>query len=245
MLKGIVTIAGLAVILLAAVPAFGYSAEELVMDLKEGTPDKKLAAAMHLGDYVQFPEAVTALSAKLSDPNADAVLRANCAAALGRSADPSVYPMVHALATRVDEKPVVRAGCVLAMGLIKQEQAIPEFIELLKTEKSSIVRSQVEDSLRRMPNPPTVVAAVSPLLNVPEAETSAIKVLGAVGGPAVIDPLMKLLDVKTSKRSALIEAVGSVRSPEAARALIGFYRSFAKLLIELIRADARERRVRR
>ncbi len=223
MLKGIVTVGGLALILLVAVPAFGVSAESMIADLKDGTADRRLAAAMGLADYVQFPEVVTALAQKLDDTTADPVLRANCAASLGRSADPSVYPMVQTLAKKTEEKPIVRAGCVIAMGMIKQDAVVPEFIEMLKTEKSLIVRQQVEQALQRMPNAQAVVTAVSPLLNLPESESSAIRVLGAVGGPAVIAPMAKQLETKTDKRRVLIEAIGMIRSPDAAKALIAFY----------------------
>ncbi len=214
------------VAVLAGAAAWGYTAEDLVKDLNgaNSTPDKQLAAAMRLKDFVQFPEVVTALSAKLDDAGGDAVLRANCAMSLGYSKDPSVFPMVRALAKKPEEKPIVRAGCVVAMALIRGEEVIGEFIEMLKTEKSGIVRSQIEDSLMKMQDAQKVVVAVGPLLKEPDAEASAIRVLGAVGGPAVIAPLAKQLDQgRASSRRAVIRALGSIRAPDSAKALVAFY----------------------
>jgi HEAT repeat protein len=224
MLRQIATCCVVLTVALAATPARGYNAQDLLIDLKEGTSEKQLAAAMRLADYAQFPEVVTALAAKLDDAKADPVLRATCAASLGRSGDASVYPMLQTLAKKVEEKPLVRAGCVAAMGAIKKGDAIAELVEMLKTEPAAIVRAQIEDSLARMPDPQPVLVAVSPLLKDPASVTSAIRILGFVGGPAVIPPLAKQLEEgKASNRRTVIRALGNIRHADAARALVAFY----------------------
>ena len=55
-------------------------------------------------------------------------------------------------------------------------------------------------------------------------EPSAIRVLGMVGGPAVVAPLAKKLDEgKLTSHRAVIEALGNIRHPDAAAALVKFY----------------------
>ena len=219
------TIGGvLAACLLLCSAAHGFNAEDLIKDLKEGTGEKQLAAAMRLVDFVKYPEVIAALEAKLGDAAGDAVVRSNCAQSLARSEDASVYPMLLTLAKKEAEKPIVRASCAASIAVAKPDLALSELVAMLKTEKSALVRAQIEASLGRMPDPQRVVVAVSPLLKEPDAEASAIRVLGVVGGAAVIPPLAKqLTEGKASSRRAVIQALGSIRRPESAAALVQFY----------------------
>jgi HEAT repeat protein len=224
MLKRIKRCAAVLALVAVAAPAFAISAEELLKDLNEGTAERKLSAAMKLADFAQFPEVASALAARLQDPAQDTVLRSRCASSLGRAQDPAVYPLVSTLAKTSTEKPIVRSACIVSMVQLKGEDAIPELIEMLRTEKSNAVRAQIESVLSNAPRPEIVAAAVTPLLKDPDAEASAIRVLGATGGPGVIAPLTRqLTEGKASTRRAVISALASTRRPEAAKALVEFY----------------------
>jgi HEAT repeat protein len=213
----------LAVLMLPAV-VYALNAEDLLSDLNKGSPEKQLDAAMRLVDFIQFPEVVTALAAKLDDAKGDAVLRSACAVTLARSNDRSVYPMLETLAKKADEKAIVRAACVAGIAGIKGDDAITELVEMLKVEKNNAVRAQIEDSLTGMKSTQRVTIAVSPLLRDDAAGSSAIRILGAVGGTGVIPPLAKeLAEGKASSRRAVIRALGAILHPDAAKALVAFY----------------------
>jgi HEAT repeat protein len=212
------------VVLFFAASVWAFNAQDLLDDLKNQTGQKQLDAALRLGDYTQYPDVVTALSAKLDDANADVILRAACAGSLGKCTDKSVYPMLKTLANKADEKAVVRKSCVEAMAGVKRAEAIGDLVEMLKTEQNLLVKMGVEVTLAKMNEPERVAIAVSPLLKDENAAPAAIRVLGSVGGPSVIGPLAKELDSpKAGIRLAVIRALGSIAHPNSVPPLLAFY----------------------
>lgn len=217
-------------LLLAGAAAFGANAQDLLINLKEGTRVKQHEAALQLSDFVDratrkgFPEVVSALSAKLDDVKADTHVRAACAQSLGKLNDLSVYSMIETLAKKKDEKGLVRAACVGAMSALKGTAVIGELAMMLRTEKANIVARALERSLIEMPDKNRVTVAVAPLLKEADSAPSAIRIMGNVGGPGVVGPLAQELKSPTARiRMAVITALGNIHVAEAAMHLINYY----------------------
>jgi len=204
-------------------PAWGFNAEDLLIDLKETTGAKQHEAALRLGDF-KYPDVIAALSEKLDDKTTATVVRAACAQSLGKLNDASTYPMIQSLAKNKAEKGVVRAACVQAMGVMKKEGVIDELVEMLKTEKTYVVRGTIEQVLGNEVSKDRVALAVSPLLQDEKTAPSAIRILGKVGGPRVVTPLAEQLkSPRAPVRLAVITALGAVKVPAAAEHLVAYY----------------------
>jgi len=202
---------------------WAVNAQDLLNDLNKETGQKQLEAALRLADF-RSPEVVSALAAKLDDVKTDVTVRAACASSLGKLGDASTYPMLQALAKKQEEKTVVRNSCIVAITMMKGPDAIPELVEMLKVEKNPLAQRVIEEILSRMKDTQRVALAVSPLLQDETAAPSAIRVLGAVGGSAVITPLSKqLASPKASVRQAVIRALGEIQDPNAVPPLLEFY----------------------
>jgi HEAT repeat protein len=213
----------LAVVFLSAHVAWGINAQDLIKSLNQETGQKQTEAAIRLADF-KYPEVVAALADKLADPKTDVTVRATCATSLGRLGDPSTLPLLRSLAAKEDERTVVRTSCIMSIAVLKGSDAIPELVQMLKVEKNPMVRSAVEAVLARLPDKTRVALAVSPLLQDDTAAPSAIRILGAIGDPAVIPPLSKLLDSpKASVRQAAVRALGDLKNPNAVPPLLAFY----------------------
>jgi HEAT repeat protein len=211
-------------VVLLAGAASGQDAKALIDDLNGQTGQKQLEAAIRLGEYAGLPEVVTALSAKLSDATGDVFLRAACAASLGKSANPAVYPMLLALAKKTDEKAVVRAACINSVAALKQEDALPDLVPMLKGESGYVVQRSLVGALTGMKNTARVVIEVTPLLKDETAAPMAITILGTVGGPEAVPPLAQgLKSEKAAIRQSSISALGAVRQQGAVAPLIQFY----------------------
>ena len=211
-------------VLLAAGAVHGFNAEDLIKNLNTARGQRQLEAALRLGDF-NYPEVITALSAKLDDAATDATVRAGCARSLAKLNSPSTYPMIESLAKKSEEKAVVRTACLQSMAAIKGEDAIPTLVEMLKTEKNLLVRRMVEMVLGGMADTQRVSIAITPLLKDEAAAPSAIVVLGVVGGPGVIAPLAKQLDSPKARiRWAVIRAIGGIPHPDSVPPLLAFYR---------------------
>lgn len=217
-------VAALLCLALSCAVAYGFNAQDLLEDLNTQVGHKQLAAALRLGDFTKYPEVVSALAEKLDDTNIDVTVRAACAKSLGKSTDLSVYPMLQTLAKKEDEKAIVRRACAQSMGAIKGSEAVDDLVAMLKVEKNMLVRSGIEETLTDMKDSQLVAVAVSRLLKDDVAAPSAIRVLGSVGGPGVIDLLAKELEnEKASIRLAVIRAIGGIIHPRAAPPLLAFY----------------------
>jgi HEAT repeat protein len=202
---------------------WGVNAQDLLDDLNKATGQKQIEAALRLADF-NYPEVVTALSARLDDAKTDVTVRAACAGSLGKLNDPSTCPMIEALARKPEEKTIVRTACIRAMAVMKAGDAIPELVEMVKAEKNPMVQRTIEEALAGMKDAQRVALAVSPLLQDELAAPSAIRVLGVVGGPAVIVPLsLQLTSPKASIRQAVIRALGEIGHPDAVPPLLDFY----------------------
>ncbi|HUV39192.1 MAG TPA: HEAT repeat domain-containing protein [Planctomycetota bacterium] len=217
-------------LVLVGTVALALNAQDLLIDLKQQTGARQHEAALRLGDYIDpqtgkgYPEVVAALSEKLDDKAAPALVRSACADSLGKLNDLSVYSMVETLAKNADEKGVVRSSCVKAMAALKKDEVIGDFVEMLKVEKVRLVRTTLEEVLTEMKETDRVVVAVSPLLKDPATAPSAIRVLGKVGGSRIVDLLGEQLGSdKAAIRLAVITALGDIPNPKAAEYLLAYY----------------------
>jgi HEAT repeat protein len=204
--------------------AWGAAApQDLIKDLNQETGQKQIEAAIRLADF-NAPEVVAALADRLSDPRTDVTVRAACATSLGKLHDPSALALLRSLAVKQDEKTVVRTSSIVAMAMIRQDDVIPDLVEMLKAANPPLVQSAIEAVFAQLRDKTRVALAVSPLLQNDTAAPSAIRVLGSLGDPAVIAPLSKLLDSpKATVRQAVIRALGDLRFPDAVPPLLAFY----------------------
>jgi HEAT repeat protein len=159
--------------------------------------------------------AVAPLIFALEDEEQD--VRCASAEALGEIGDPqAVQPLVTALR---DKTPEVRAAAAKALGQIGDPQAVNPLVAILDEDGDELARQAVAGALLKI-GEPAVIPLIAALKKKP-ARGIAARVLGAIGDPRAVDPLIAVLrDNVFWQRQVTAEALGEIGDPRAVDPLI-------------------------
>jgi HEAT repeat protein len=218
-------------------------------------PDTVRFAAYTLGE-IRAPEAVPALIPLLKSP--DPELRQHVAFALGMIRDKAATDAL--IGALKDDDPIVRGYAATALGEIGDPRAKEALLAALRTEDASVVnmatslynlgsREVVEILIGKLrdPNPNNRLyavyalgkisdpAEVHPLIGVLEDEEIgwlAAKALVNIG-PAALQPLLEaLFSENRTVRLYATYALGEIRDPKAARAMVKMLQDPEPLVID-------------
>ena len=207
----------LALLMLAAsMPAVADEVDDLILDLKYGTPDYREEAAISLGE-IRDSKGVDPLIEALKDE--DEVVRGWAAWSLGEIGDlNAVDPLIKALK---DEDEWVRAEAASALGNIGDSKAFDPLIVALNDE-DEVVRGRAASALGNIGDP----KAVDPLIVALKDDDRVVRweaasALGNIGDPKAVDPLIVALkDDDSVLRWEAASALGNIGDPKAVDPLI-------------------------